>query len=121
MRETIPVNVRREPRLVFLLTVAQRRLQRWMAARTQHSAIIADAKGQDGISSSGHRTRLQLRSQAAYRLHQFSFPCGLCFVLFNLRRHGVRILRPSQGAVAEDRKGVGALPLSGFDPLDSLC
>lgn len=36
---------RREPRLVFLLTVAQRRLQRWMAARAQHSGVTAAQSG----------------------------------------------------------------------------
>jgi len=36
---------RREHRLVFLLTVAQRRLQRWMAARTQASGVTAAQSG----------------------------------------------------------------------------
>ena len=36
---------RREHRLVFLLNVAQRRLQRWMAARTQHSGVTAAQSG----------------------------------------------------------------------------
>ncbi len=36
---------RREPRLVFLLTVGQRRLQRWMAARAQHSGVTAAQSG----------------------------------------------------------------------------
>ena len=36
---------RREPRLVFLLTVAQRRLQRWMASRTQHNGVTAVQSG----------------------------------------------------------------------------
>src|SRR5437763_13762796 len=36
---------RREHRLVFLLNVAQRRLQRWMAARTQHSGGTAAQSG----------------------------------------------------------------------------
>jgi hypothetical protein len=36
---------RREPRLVFLLTVAQRRLQRWMAARAQRSGVTAAQSG----------------------------------------------------------------------------
>ena len=36
---------RREHRLVFLLTVAQRRLQRWMAARAQHSGVTAAQSG----------------------------------------------------------------------------
>ena len=43
--EIIAVSPRREPRLVFLLTVAQRRLQRWMAARTQHSGVTAAQSG----------------------------------------------------------------------------
>lgn len=36
---------RREPRLVFLLNVAQRRLQRWMAARTQDNGVTAAQSG----------------------------------------------------------------------------
>ena len=36
---------RREHRLVFLLTVAQRRLQRWMAARTQATGVTAAQSG----------------------------------------------------------------------------
>lgn len=36
---------RREYRLVFLLNVAQRRLQRWMAERTQHSGVTAVQSG----------------------------------------------------------------------------
>jgi DNA-binding MarR family transcriptional regulator len=36
---------RREHRLVFLLTVAQRRLQRWMASRTQASGVTAAQSG----------------------------------------------------------------------------
>lgn len=36
---------RREHRLVFLLNVAQRRLQRWMAARTQASGVTATQSG----------------------------------------------------------------------------
>ena len=36
---------RREHRLVFLLNVAQRRLQRWMAARTQASGVTAAQSG----------------------------------------------------------------------------
>jgi DNA-binding MarR family transcriptional regulator len=36
---------RREHRLVFLLNVAQRRLQRWMAARTQASGVSAAQSG----------------------------------------------------------------------------
>ena len=36
---------RREHRLVFLLTVAQRRLQRWMAARAQASGVTAAQSG----------------------------------------------------------------------------
>jgi DNA-binding MarR family transcriptional regulator len=39
------VSARREPRLVFLLTVAQRRMQRWMAARTQASGVTAAQSG----------------------------------------------------------------------------
>ena len=35
----------REHRLVFLLNVAQRRLQRWMAARTQASGVTASQSG----------------------------------------------------------------------------
>ena len=36
---------RREHRLVFLLSVAQRRLQRWMASRTQSSGVTAAQSG----------------------------------------------------------------------------
>jgi len=36
---------RREHRLVFLLSVAQRRLQRWIAAQTQHSGVTAAQSG----------------------------------------------------------------------------
>ncbi len=36
---------RREHRLVFLLNVAQRRLQRWMAARTQIGGVTASQSG----------------------------------------------------------------------------
>ena len=36
---------RREHRLVFLLNVAQRRLQRWMAARTQRNGVTAAQSG----------------------------------------------------------------------------
>jgi DNA-binding MarR family transcriptional regulator len=36
---------RREHRFVFLLSVAQRRLQRWMAARTQASGVTAAQSG----------------------------------------------------------------------------
>jgi DNA-binding MarR family transcriptional regulator len=36
---------RREHRLVFLLNVAQRRLQRWMAARAQASGVTAAQSG----------------------------------------------------------------------------
>jgi DNA-binding MarR family transcriptional regulator len=36
---------RREHRLVFLLNVAQRRLQRWMAARTLHRGVTAAQSG----------------------------------------------------------------------------
>jgi DNA-binding MarR family transcriptional regulator len=39
------MNPRREHRLVFLLSVAQRRLQRWMAARTQASGVTAAQSG----------------------------------------------------------------------------
>jgi DNA-binding MarR family transcriptional regulator len=35
----------REHRLVFLLSVAQRRLQRWMASRTQASGVTAAQSG----------------------------------------------------------------------------
>ncbi|XSC45197.1 MarR family winged helix-turn-helix transcriptional regulator [Bradyrhizobium sp. RDT10] len=36
---------RREHRLVFLLNVAQRRLQRWLAAQTQQSGVTAAQSG----------------------------------------------------------------------------
>ncbi|MCK1641566.1 winged helix-turn-helix transcriptional regulator [Bradyrhizobium sp. 157] len=36
---------RREHRLVFLLNVAQRRLQRWMAARKQNTGVTATQSG----------------------------------------------------------------------------
>ena len=36
---------RRDHRLVFLLNVAQRRLQRWVAARTQQSGVTAAQSG----------------------------------------------------------------------------
>ena len=39
------MNPRREHRLVFLLNVAQRRLQRWMAARTQAGGVTAPQSG----------------------------------------------------------------------------
>ena len=39
------MSVRREPRLVFLLNVAQRRLQRWMATRTQNNGVTAAQSG----------------------------------------------------------------------------
>src|SRR6478672_1661100 len=39
------MSLRREHRLVFLLNVAQRRLQRWMAARTQHNGVTAAQSG----------------------------------------------------------------------------
>ena len=39
------MTARREHRLVFLLNVAQRRLQRWMAARTQQSGVTAAQSG----------------------------------------------------------------------------
>jgi DNA-binding MarR family transcriptional regulator len=39
------MTARREHRLVFLLNVAQRRLQRWMAARTQNSGVTAAQSG----------------------------------------------------------------------------
>jgi DNA-binding MarR family transcriptional regulator len=35
----------RDHRLVFLLNVAQRRLQRWMAAQTQHGKVTASQSG----------------------------------------------------------------------------
>lgn len=51
------MRARREPRLVFLLNVAQRRLQRWMASQTQHSGVTAAQSGllfvlgqRDGVS-----------------------------------------------------------------------
>ena len=39
------MSARREHRLVFLLNVAQRRLQRWMAAQTQHTGVTAAQSG----------------------------------------------------------------------------
>ncbi|MDI1266481.1 MAG: MarR family winged helix-turn-helix transcriptional regulator [bacterium] len=39
------MSAHREHRLVFLLNVAQRRLQRWMAARTQASGVTASQSG----------------------------------------------------------------------------
>src|SRR3954469_7841532 len=39
------MSLRREHRLVFLLNVAQRRLQRWMAARTEASGVTAAQSG----------------------------------------------------------------------------
>ena len=39
------MTARREHRLVFLLTVAQRRLQRWMAARAQNSGVTSTQAG----------------------------------------------------------------------------
>ena len=39
------MSLRREHRLVFLLNVAQRRLQRWMAARAQASGVTAAQAG----------------------------------------------------------------------------
>jgi DNA-binding MarR family transcriptional regulator len=39
------MNPRREHRLVFLLNVAQRRLQRWMTVRTQHGGVTAVQSG----------------------------------------------------------------------------
>jgi DNA-binding MarR family transcriptional regulator len=39
------MNPRREHRLVFLLNVAQRRLQRWMAARTLYRGVTAAQSG----------------------------------------------------------------------------
>ena len=39
------MSARREPRLVFLLTVAQRRMQRWMATRTQATGVTAAQSG----------------------------------------------------------------------------
>ncbi len=54
--ERIDLSPRREHRLVFLLTVAQRRLQRWMAARPQADGVTAAQTGllfvlgrQDGV------------------------------------------------------------------------
>jgi DNA-binding MarR family transcriptional regulator len=41
----IEMTARREHRLVFLLTVAQRRMQRWMATRTQHHGVTAAQSG----------------------------------------------------------------------------
>jgi DNA-binding MarR family transcriptional regulator len=58
---------RREHRLVFLLNVAQRRLQRWMAARTQHGGVTAAQSGllfilgqRDGIVMGGAGAALDL-------------------------------------------------------------
>jgi DNA-binding MarR family transcriptional regulator len=39
------LNSRQDRRLVFLLNVAQRRLQRWLAARTQDSGVTAAQSG----------------------------------------------------------------------------
>ena len=39
------MSARREHRLVFLLNVVQRRLQRWMAARTQSNGVTAAQSG----------------------------------------------------------------------------
>jgi DNA-binding MarR family transcriptional regulator len=39
------VNSRQDRRLVFLLNVAQRRLQRWVAARTRDSGVTAAQSG----------------------------------------------------------------------------
>ncbi|SIO62560.1 DNA-binding transcriptional regulator, MarR family [Bradyrhizobium erythrophlei] len=39
------MNSRHDRRLVFLLSVAQRRLQRWVAARTQDSGVTAAQSG----------------------------------------------------------------------------
>ena len=39
------MTARREHRLVFLLNVAQRRLQRWMASRPQASGVTASQSG----------------------------------------------------------------------------
>ena len=39
------MTARREHRLVFLLNVAQRRLQRWIAAQTQQSGVTAAQSG----------------------------------------------------------------------------
>ena len=39
------MTTRREHRLVFLLSVAQRRLQRWIAAQTQQSGVTAAQSG----------------------------------------------------------------------------
>src|SRR5215475_4053438 len=51
------MSTRREHRLVFLLNVAQRRLQRWMAARVQTGGVTAPQSGllfilgrRDGVS-----------------------------------------------------------------------
>ena len=41
----VQVSARPEHRLVFLLNVAQRRLQRWAAARTQDSGVTAAQSG----------------------------------------------------------------------------
>jgi len=39
------MNARQDRRLVFLLNVAQRRLQRWVAARTEKNAVTAAQSG----------------------------------------------------------------------------
>ena len=39
------MTARREHRLVFLLSVAQRRLQRWIAAQTQQGGVTAAQSG----------------------------------------------------------------------------
>lgn len=61
------MNSRREHRLVFLLTVAQRRLQRWMAARPQANGVTAAQSGllfvlgrQDGVLMSEAGAALDL-------------------------------------------------------------
>jgi len=41
----IPSKSRQDRRLVFLLNVAQRRLQRWVAAQTQDSGVTASQSG----------------------------------------------------------------------------
>jgi DNA-binding MarR family transcriptional regulator len=41
----VPVSSGHDRRLVFLLSVAQRRLQRWVAARTQDSGVTAAQSG----------------------------------------------------------------------------
>jgi DNA-binding MarR family transcriptional regulator len=45
LQEAVPAKSRGDRRFVFLLNVAQRRLQRWVAARTQDSGVTASQSG----------------------------------------------------------------------------